>query len=49
MVEFAKKTEAEIKKVQDMTKGFAQMQAEAQARAEQENKLFIKKMENQFS
>ena len=45
MVEFARKTEAEIKKVQDMTRGFLQATTDAQTKAEQENRQFIKKME----
>lgn len=49
MVDFARKTEAEIKKVHEMTKGFVQIHSDAQAKAEQENRQFIKRMETQFS
>lgn len=49
MMEFAKKTEQDIFKVQDMTQAFIQMQNETQMRAEQENKKFIQKMEDHFN
>jgi predicted component of type VI protein secretion system len=49
MVEFAKKTEAEISKVQDLTKLFIKMQTEAQQKAEQENRALIEKMQASFN
>lgn len=49
MLEFAKKTEQDILKVQDMTQAFIQMQNETQLRAEQENRRFIQKMEEHFN